>query len=190
MKVYNAKFNLNLFLANEQVNLYFYYSYNNNTKYINLIEYISSLYPNYKICPCFSITNNKEIINNNDYLVKHMQNMQNMQNNVLNISNINFKNGCNCSSMIKQYYCKSKIEIIKQFEESIEENQKVKKMQEKTKKLLENSLNEKENQINELKKEKTNNQEQINSLKQQSKEEIEKLNVNKKLLETAINGDF
>ena len=152
MKVYNAKFNLNLFLANEQVNLYFYYSYNNSTKYINLIEYISSLYPNYKICPCFSITNNKEIISNNDYLVKHMQNMQNMQNNVLNISNINFKNGCNCSSMIKQYYCKSKIEIIKQFEESIEENQKVKKMQEKTKKLLENSLNEKENQINELKK--------------------------------------
>ena len=94
---------------NNKEQLNFAYSYNNYTKYQDLLEYISFLYPEYNICPCFCFSNNSYYLNNDALIISN-----NDINGFLKLSN-DF--GCNCSDNLKKFYRKRKVHIIDTFEE-------------------------------------------------------------------------
>ena len=94
---------------NNKEQLNFAYSYNNFTKYKDLLEYISFLYPEYNICPCFCFSNNSYYLNNDALIISN-----NDINGFLKLSN-DF--GCNCSDNLKKFYRQRKVDIINAFEE-------------------------------------------------------------------------
>ena len=106
MPIYNYNLKIN-FNNKEQLN--FAYSYNNFTKYKDLLEYISFLYPEYNICPCFCFSNNSYYINNDRLIISN-----NDINGFLKLSN-DF--GCKCSNNLKKFYRQRKVDIINAFEE-------------------------------------------------------------------------
>ena len=209
MEVFNRK--IDLYLPYNGIYLSFSYSFNKNTKFSNLTEYISSLYPNLEICPCYSFYCNNKFINDDDLIFNYYYYLG---------SNLNFQiyykdNICKCSYDLKKNYKKSKIEIIKTMknhkENEINDLNNKKKNFEKQINSLEKSLKNNENKINDLQNEKINYKIQINSLEntkkekdnkinqltlekkkyeKKSKEEIDKLKEDKKILEIAVNGDF
>ena len=94
---------------NNKEQLNFAYSYNNYTKYQDLLEYISFLYPEYNICPCFCFSNNSYYLNNDALIISN-----NDINGFLKLSN-DF--GCKCSNNLKKFYRQRKVDIINAFEE-------------------------------------------------------------------------
>ena len=84
-----------------------FYSFNENTKYADLFEYVSYLFPNFNLCPCFCFANNFNYINNDMKLVQ-----SNDINEPLHFENINYDSKCHCSPKIKELLKMSKMQII------------------------------------------------------------------------------
>ncbi len=154
----------------------FYYSYNNNTLFIDLLEYISFLFPELGICQCFEFqTNNnyffhKKFIGNEDKILKY-------SNDLSNLELINKKRKKYCLHY-PNYLTYSKTKIISIF-------------QEKNNKLENNNYN-KNKEIEHLNREKEEKEKTIDSLNKEKNEQetkINNLNREKDLLEYAINGD-
>ena len=159
--------------------IYFYYSFNEHTTFLDLIEYISSLYPKYNFCPCYSIKQEKTF-NNNDIIVNKINNNYNKSkydDRDLLYLNI-YCNQCNCSEIVRNKYKLSKIKILNEYEKLIiqfkNDNKKnldtIKSLQ-TDKDIKENKIKEKEKEIGKLKKDKeiiemaVNNPEILNNLK-------------------------
>ena len=87
--------------------IHFNYSYNDHTKFSDLFEYVSLLYPNFNLCQCFCFGNKFYYINNDMKLID-----TNDLNEELQIKNINYDSKCHCSPKIKEYLKMSKMEII------------------------------------------------------------------------------
>ena len=87
--------------------IHFNYTYNDNTKFSDLFEYVSLLYPNFNLCQCFCFGNKFYYINNDMKLID-----TNDLNEELQIKNINYDSKCHCSPQIKEYLKMSKMEII------------------------------------------------------------------------------
>ena len=100
MKIYHAE--LNLKFQNNKLKIK--YSYNENTKFGDLLEYVAFLYPNYNFCRCFAFYNNVNQINN-EIKIKDYN-----LNEFLNIGNFNKDHKCYCK--YKGYLKMSKFEII------------------------------------------------------------------------------
>jgi len=88
-------------------NLQIVYSFNENTKYADLFEYVSYLFPNLNLCPCFCFANNFNYINNDMKLVQ-----TNDINGPLHFENINYDSKCHCSPKIKELLKMTKMQII------------------------------------------------------------------------------
>ena len=186
---------LKIFLNNNKEVLNFVYSYNNYTKYKDLLEYISFLYPEYNICPCFCFSNNSYYLNNDSLIISN-----NDINGFLRLSN-DF--GCNCSENKKKLYRKGKTYIIDTFEEGFKNLEKKNKVDgEKNKNdrknnfeyernKLQKQINDLENKITSLKEE---NQQLKNKIRNVEIDNNEKQNCIKKLindnksLEMAVNN--
>ena len=100
MNIYHAE--LNLKFQNNKLKIK--YSYNENTKFGDLLEYVAFLYPNYNFCRCFAFYNNVNQINN-EIKIKDYN-----FNGILNIGNFNKDHKCYCK--YKGYLKMSKFEII------------------------------------------------------------------------------
>ena len=199
MPVNSVMLKINFNNNKEQLN--FSYSYNNYTKYQDLLEYISFLYPEYNICPCFCFSNNSYYLNNDILIVSN-----NDINGFLKLSN-DF--GCRCSDNLKKLYRQRKVDIINAFKkpnnelqkEIKEENQylknKNKELEKKNKLLreenqkLKNKNKDLEIQITKIKEENQklivkNNE--LESNKNEKANLIMKLQNDKKSLEMAVNN--
>jgi hypothetical protein len=58
MQLYNKEIDLKLGKKRVKFN----YSYNNHTKYQDLLEYVYSLFPNFNLCPCYIFANQNNYI--------------------------------------------------------------------------------------------------------------------------------
>ena len=131
-------FNTEVKLAFGNKKLQFNYSFNENTKFGDLFEYVSYLYPNFNLCGCFCFANNFNYINNDMKLIE-----TNDINGPLHIENISYDSKCHCSPQIKNLFKMSKMEIINILNNTSNNNQELVKLQE-----IINNLKEKEkNQI-------------------------------------------
>ena len=100
-------FNKEIKLSFGKYLLSFNYSFNKNTKFSNLLEYVSFLYPNLNLCQCFCFANDFNYINNDMKLVE-----SNDINGPLHFENINYDSKCHCSPRIKELLKMSKMQII------------------------------------------------------------------------------
>ena len=105
----------------------FYYSYNNNSSFLDLLEYFSYLFPELELCQCYGFQ--VYIRNNNDYRFSNYKN-----NNTINIENNSYikryseylsclvliEKRKNCNHYNKNYLKYPKTEIISLFEEEID----------------------------------------------------------------------
>ena len=196
----NSK-NIKINIENKESIIFFYY-YNQNTTFNDLLEFVSYYFPDLNICPCykFQINDVKEIKNDEkiiDYIIKNDQ---------FHLINSNQDKVCKCNSSIKGVFKLSKMEILKYFDQLSErkdsldvfkkrtitienEKSKVKKsvtlLNDKIINYEKENSNLKENiQKLELELEKKNNELKNNS------EEIKKLKQKNELLELGINGDI
>jgi HSP20 family molecular chaperone IbpA len=110
MNIYHTE--LNLRFQNDQ--LKFKYSFNENTKFSDLLEYVAFLYPNYNFCRCFAFYNNVNQINN-EIKIKDYN-----LNGFLNIGNLNKDNKCYCK--YKGLFTMSKFEIINKINNNANNN--------------------------------------------------------------------
>ena len=110
MNIYHTE--LNLRFQNDQ--LKFKYSFNENTKFSDLLEYVAFLYPNYNFCRCFAFYNNVNQINN-EIKIKDYN-----LNGFLNIGNLNKDNKCYCK--FKGLLTMSKFEIINKINNNANNN--------------------------------------------------------------------
>ena len=194
----------------------FEYLYNENTKFQDLLEYISSFSTNLNLCSCYAF----KIRSNNQY--KRYDNYDEIDidkttysifryNKKVDLLLFKKKTICTCDELIKKYMRQSKIIIINELNF---ENEKLKRkitQKENEIKLLNDEKKEFENQIYKLKKEKDSqnkekenliekkkeNENEINKLKDKINEnenlyksQIQKLKEEKKALELAIDGDY
>ena len=140
------------------------YYYNQNSTFDDLLEFFSYNYPDLKICPCYKI----EYYNKNNIYVK--VNMTDKVNNYMSSYTqyqlIKENNECNCDEIIKNYFWKPKLEIIKTISEYSKE------------------VNNLEKEINEL-KQIIENKEKI---EMNLKKKIEKLEYENEKLREEING--
>jgi len=158
-------FNKEIKLSFGKYSLNFNYSFNKNTKFSNLLEYVSFLYPNLNLCQCFCFSNNNNYINNEMKLIEY-----NEINMPLCLKNINYDSKCHCSPKFKEYLKMSKIDIINKilngdikgnnnsFGEPLEEGNIIKYNEhknlfsEKKRHLINNISNNNKEEIDELKK--------------------------------------
>ena len=102
MNIYHSEIKLNF--QNNQFK--FYYSYNYNTNFGDLLEYVSFIYPNFNLCRCFHFFNNHSQINN------EMKLKDCNLNGYLSIGNFNNDNKCYCLPKVKELLKMSKNELI------------------------------------------------------------------------------
>jgi len=101
-------------MFNTEVNLTFgknkihlYYSFNENTKYSDLFEYVSFLYPNFNLCNCFYFANKFNFINNDMKLIETKDIYE-----PLHLLKLSDESLCHCSPKIKELLKMSKMDII------------------------------------------------------------------------------
>ena len=172
------------------------YTYNNQTKYQDLLEYVFSLFPDMDLCPCYIFANENDYINS-DTLI----NESNDINNTLVISNMYSDSKCHCDNKnIKTMLRKRKREIIEQFnndKNGLEMNDKqnnesinnLKKEKEDQLKIISKLRNE----INSLNKKLDISENKINILEEEKNEKekiIDELQKQKNILELSINGNL
>ena len=186
----------------------FYYSYNKDTLFIDLLEYISFLFPELEICQCFEFQGNNNYYDYYNYKKQYIGNkykISTYSNYLSNLELIDKKKEKYCPH--KDNYLKySKTKLISIFQKEINElknynNNKNKEIEnlnrekeekEKTIYSLNIEKNEQEKKINNLNREKEEKEKTINSLnikKNDQEKKINNLNREKDLLEYAINGD-
>ena len=190
-------FNKEIKLSFGKYLLSFNYSFNKNTKFSNLLEYVSFLYPNLNLCQCFCFTNNNNYINNDMKIIE-----SNEINMPLSLKNINYDSKCHCSPKFKEYFKMSKIDIINKilngdikgnnnsFREPLDEgniikyNENKNLFSEKKGQLINNISNNNKEEIDELKKivnnlkEKVQNQEKINQDLENQLKKYQKIIIN------------
>jgi len=101
-------FNTEVNLTFGKKKLHLYYSFNENTKFSDLFEYVSFLFPNFNLCNCFSFANKFNFINNDMKLIE-----TNDINEPLHLLNKSNESPCHCSPKIKELLKMSKHDIIK-----------------------------------------------------------------------------
>ena len=198
-------------LSQKKKKINFYYSFNENTTFIDLIEYISSLYPEYNFCPCYSILQEKTF-KNDDIIANKINNNYNKKdyyNNYYNYDNYHndddrdilylniYCKKCFCSEIVRNNHKLSKYIILDEYRKVLNNDY------EKTKKIqsLENDNQNNLNTINSLQKDKKINENKIYEIQKerdeklkkkdlllnQKKEEIDKLKKDKEIIEIAVN---
>ena len=118
MKIFHKQFNL----FYKEKKLQFNYSFNVDTTFQELLEYVIKLFPNFNFCPCFNFSNMNDEKINNDNLLYNSKDIYND----FKISNFNPDSKCLCSD-IKNFYYKSKKKIIEYFlslKKKLEDSQK------------------------------------------------------------------
>ena len=165
----------------------FYFS--NTTTFLQLFEYISSFYQSLNICPCFDfqISNGGNYFNANEN--ETLYNFYNQYGSTYLYVNIQ-KNGkeCKCKEKFKDYYSKTKKEMINKFLEQIEQKNKVIKENEfknndlvKDKFVLQKEIDLKNKEIENLKKKNTKlkkSSDEQNEIINKLKEKNNNLNIN------------
>ena len=175
--------------SNNYGNVNFQYSYNDNSTFFDLLEFLAYNSPNLNICPCYKIQyyNNYNNYNNDNYIYltfvenNNLYNYQNsytdvdMSKNVQSFFNsyqnyiIFYKKGkCICNEIFKNNFKKSKIQILNILSEYHEKINK-----------LENEKMQLNNYLYNFEKENKNLNNNLNTLKK----EKENLNNNVKVLE-------
>jgi len=188
-------------------NIGFNYTFNQNSTFEDLLEFTANNYPESNICPCFKFQfptkNQKQSDINKDLKINEIISKCTQFNLVNNYSD----KKCHCSSLFRDNFKRSKIEILRRFDEYINdvlekeksnlkknidsfENEKAQLKQEistlkEKNEILEENKKKLELELQNLEKYKQNEKLLINY-----KEENEKLKKNNKLLELAINGDI
>ena len=183
----------------------FYYSYNNNSNFLDLLEYISYLLPELGICQCFKFQINN---NDNNYIqIENNYQINKYSGNLSNLELIDKKKKKFCRHNLTNYLKYSKSKITSLFEENINNlknnnNKQIEKIKNlnQEKKELEMKVNElnKENKeleknINYLIKEYKELEIKMNNLNNEDKEldlKINILNKDKNCLESVINEDI
>ena len=165
----------------------FYYSYNQNSTFDDLLESFSYNYPNLKICPCYKIIyiiyNNKGIYNN---YINNQNAYVNMKEKVYNYmsSNVQFQlikknNKCTCDQLIKYFFLKPKLEIIEYIKEVENELQQQVEILKQQVSQLTNENNKLKNNYKNLQNDNyslENNIKEINKEIESKKRELEKKN--------------
>jgi len=191
---------INLKIENKD-RIEFEYLYKENTKFQELLEYISSFYSHLNICLCYSFKIKINRYDNYDNIDIN-RTIYSVISYHKKVDLILFKNRtvCTCNELIIRYMSQSKIKIINELNF---ENEKLKRkitqngtdynLLNDEKKDIENQIRtlkkEKESQndkIDNLNKEKLNKENEINNLKNNIKE----IEDEKKALEIAIDGDI
>ena len=179
-------------------NISFNYTFNQNSTFEDLLECTASNFPESNICPCFKFQfpnkNQKQTDINKDLKISDIISKCNQFNLVNNFSD----KKCHCSSLFKNNFKSSKIEILKRFDNYI--NDVLEKEKNNVKKNIDFSENEKnklKQEIMDLKEKNASLEENLkkSQLEFQNKEkyykeENEKLKKNIQLLELAVNGDI
>ena len=191
--------NLNIYLPELNKSYGFYYYFNYNSSFKDLLESFSYNFPSLKICPCYKI----EIYNdsNNDYFKVNMTEKVNKYFNSYNqYQLIRENNRCTCDKLVKNFFWTPKLEILSKMNDYMKDLEKYKleisQYNSKEKKILEevkflkhqvsllknerDTLKNKTKKINEL----TINIENIEKQEIEQKKQIAKLTIeNEKLKE-------
>ena len=172
----------------------FYYSYNNNSNFLDLLEYFSYLFPELELCQCYGFQ--VYIRNNNDYRFSNYKNY-----NTINIENESYikryseylsclvliEKRKNCNHYNKNYLKYPKTKIISLFEEEIDKLKSNNDYQTKKIKNLNKEKDEKEKEIKNLNKEKREKEKEIKNLNKEKDEQESKINdLNKEKDEQAL----
>ena len=180
----------------------FYYSYNNNSTFLDLLEYFSYLFPELEICQCFGFQikkyNNQKYYYFNDYYQKN--NYIQIENDSLIINNLEYLYNLELTDKNKIKYCPhynrnyltySKTKIISLLEEEISNLKNNNNYQTEKIKNLNREKNEKEMKINDLNKEKMEKEKEINYLNREKNEkEIKINNLNREKKEQEMKIDY
>ena len=170
-----------------------YYSYNYNSTFLDLLEYISFLFPELGICQCFEfqVNNNTSYYYNRRIKLENNVPIRRYSEYLSNLELIkNEKKYCNCN---KEYLKYSKTALIASFEEEINQLKKNNSIQTEKINNLDREKRAQEKEINNLNEEKRDQVKKISNLNKEKDEQelkINNLNRDKNLLEFAINGDI
>ena len=116
--------NLTIYLKESGNSYNLQYCYNQNSTFDDLLESFSYNYPDLKICPCYKI----EYHNNNDYSKVNMTDkVINYMSSYTQYQLVKENNECTCDEFIKNYFWKSKLELIKKINEYSKEVNKLEK---------------------------------------------------------------
>ena len=202
MDTYEKKLEINI---NKSKKIIFNYAYNKSTTFQELLEFLAKLCPRINICPCFYFQHRGggdigyREISNNDTIYSFSRYTE-----YLHLFISNEKEKCFCKESTKQYLQQSKINIINELSDKIEElSRKLQNKEEdinfleKEKKEDKKEINSLKNQIISLINEKENQKNYINSLEDKikkmesdNKSKIELFNKEKAVLEMAVNRDI
>ena len=109
-------YNINIYLPEINKSYGFYYYFNLNSSFDDLLESFSHNYPDLKICPCYKI----EVFNsfNNAYFRVDMTEKVNQYINSYNqYQLIRENNKCTCDKSIRNFFWTPKLEIISKMNE-------------------------------------------------------------------------
>ena len=174
--------NINIYLPEINNSQGFYYYFNINSSFEDLLESFSYNFPNLKICPCYKI----EIYNpfNKAYFRVNMAEKVNKYINSYNqYQLIRENNKCTCDKLIKNYFWTPKLEIISKMNEYKNSSNKLEleisqyktkevKLWEKVSQLEDENkkIKMENNELNKLKKQEKEQKEQIDNLTNENKE--------------------
>ena len=183
--------NINIYLPELNSSYSFYYYFNFNSSFDDLLESFSCNFPDLKICPCYKI----EVYNafNKAYFKVNMTEKVNKYISSYNqYQLVRENNKCTCDKLIKNYLWKPKLEIISKMNEYKNNLNKL-ELEISQYKSKEDKLWEKVSQLeDENRKLKIENNE-LNKLKKQEKEQKEQIdnltNENKKLTKKNIQNE-
>ena len=156
---------LNIYIENVLIFQNFYYSYNDNSTFNDLLETIAFLFPQYNICPCFDIyfAGNNMSCFNSEVIEKNTKIQDFVNNNIFIYNFINRDNNkkCNCDQIYKDNFRISKNDIIKKYKICLEKSEE----QNKCINFKNNKISNWEKKYNELNKENKKLKKQITELK-------------------------
>jgi len=194
--------NINIYLPELNSSYSFYYYFNFNSSFDDLLESFSCNFPDLKICPCYKI----EVYNafNKAYFKVNMTEKVNKYISSYNqYQLVRENNKCTCDKLIKNYLWKPKLEIISKMNEyknnlnklELEISQyksKEDKLWEKVSQLEDENrkLKIENNELNKLKKQEKEQKEQIDNLTNENKELTKKNIQNETINKNANFIDF
>ena len=190
--IYNAQIKVNI---QSYGTTEIYYSYNDNTDFQDLLEYISYLIPNANICQCskFKYINNRDY---NYYDIKFEKKIKDFKRQFSNLYLNKNKKKCNCNST---YLKCSKYLFYQNFMGEYNNLRKKNNLNEQEISFLEKEKNDNINKLEDLQRQNAYQNNQINNLQKENNKQIDNLNslegkINnlneeRKILEMAVNGD-
>ena len=183
-------------------NLSFYYSFNEKDTFNDLLEYVLYHFPEKNICPCFKFQYSEEKGNSEYIEVEPSTTIAAFIINkkyLFKIVNAQPDKECHCDELLKEYYKKSKADLIDIIQKNIENHKQKEINLLNEKNTLEKENKENINKIYELECENKNLKQEINNLNLEKENNIKALKENEneinalqkkiELLEAAINGD-